>query len=44
EVYLNFQLSSFFGHAWVFKEVSTSNPYVRVQVKKDYTLNFSDIV
>lgn len=44
EVYVNLELSSFFGHAWVFKEISTSNPYVRVQVNKDYTLNFSDLV
>jgi len=40
EVYVNFQLASFFTRPWVFKEVSTSQPYFRVQVKKDYTLNF----
>ncbi len=44
EVYVNFQLSSFFGHAWVFKEISTSKPFVRAQMNKDYTFNFSDIV
>jgi hypothetical protein len=44
EVYVNFQLSSFFGHAWVFKEISTTKPFVRVQMNKDYTLNFSDIL
>ena len=44
EVYVNFQLSSFFGHPWVFKEISVTKPYVRVQVNKDYTLNFSDLV
>src|ERR1017187_2824320 len=44
EVYVNFQLSSFFGHAWVFKEISTSRPFVRVQMNKDYTFNFSDLV
>ena len=44
EVYVNFQLSSFFGHAWVFKEISTSNPFVRVQMNQDYTFNFSDIL
>src|SRR4029077_19478797 len=44
EVYANFQLSSFFGHDWVFKEISVTNPFVRVQVNKDYTLNFSDLV
>jgi len=44
EVYVNFQLSSFLGHAWVFKEISTSKPYVRVRMNKDYTFNFSDII
>ena len=44
EVYFNFQLASLFSHAWVFKEISLSQPFVRVQVNKDYTLNFSDIV
>ena len=44
EVYVNFQLASLFTHAWVFKEVSLSQPFVRVRVNKDYTLNFSDIV
>ena len=44
EVYVNFQLSSFFGHAWVFKEISTSKPFVRAQMNKDYTFNFSDII
>lgn len=44
EAYLNFQLSSFFSHAWVFKEVSLSHPFVRVEIEKDYTLNCSDII
>src|SRR6266542_53966 len=44
EVYVNFQLRSFFGHPWVFKEISVTNPYVRVQMNKDYTLNFSDLI
>ena len=44
EVYVNFQLSSFFGHPWVFKEISTSKPFVRAQMNKDYTFNFSDIL
>jgi hypothetical protein len=43
EVFVNFQLGSFFGKPWVFKEVRTLNPYVRLQVNKDYTLNFSDL-
>jgi hypothetical protein len=44
EVYVNFQLSSFLGHAWVFKEISVTKPYARVQINQDYTLNFSDLV
>ena len=44
EVYVNFQLSSFFGHAWVFREISVSRPFVRVQMNKDKTFNFSDIL
>ena len=44
EVYVNFQLASFFQHPWVFKEVSTTKPFIRVQVNKDYTFNFSDLV
>ncbi len=44
EVYGNFQLASFFGHAWVFKEISATNPFVRVQMNKDGTFNFSDLI
>jgi hypothetical protein len=44
EVYVNLQLSSFFGHAWVIKEVSVSKPFVRVLVNKDNSFNFSDIL
>ena len=44
DVYVNFQLSSFLGHPWVFKEVSTTRPFVRVQMNKDFTLNFSDLI
>jgi len=44
EVYVNFQLASFFGHPWVFKEFSARQPFVRVQMNKDYTLNFSDLI
>jgi hypothetical protein len=43
EAYVNFQLSSFFGKAWVFKEIHTSQPFIRVQINKDYTFNFSDL-
>ena len=44
EVYVNFQLSSFFGKAWVFKEISTLKPYARAQLNKDGTFNFSDLI
>lgn len=44
EVYVNFQLTSIFRHAWGFEEVSVVNPYARVQMNKDRTLNFSDIL
>jgi hypothetical protein len=44
EVYVNFQLSSFFGKAWVFKEICATKPFVHVRMNKDYTLNFSDLV
>jgi hypothetical protein len=44
EVYVNFQLSSFLGHPWVFKEVRAIRPYIRAQMNHDYTLNFSDII
>ncbi len=44
EVYVNFQLSSFFGKAWVFKEISTTRPFIRVQMNRDYTFNFSDLI
>jgi hypothetical protein len=42
-VYVNVQASSLFG-TYVFKEVSTTKPYVRVQMNKDYTFNFSDLI
>ena len=44
DVYVNFQLSSFFGKAWVFKEISTTKPYVRAQLNKDGSFNFSDLI
>jgi hypothetical protein len=44
EVYVNFQLSSLFGKAWVFKEISTTKPYVRAQMNRDGTFNFSDLI
>ncbi len=44
EVYVNFQVSSFFGKPWVFREIRTTEPRLRVQMNKDYTFNFSDII
>jgi hypothetical protein len=44
EVYVNFQLSSFLGRAWVFKEISASRPFIRARMNKDGTFNFSDIL
>src|SRR5271170_6751054 len=44
EVYVNFQLSSFLGKAWEFKEISTTKPFIRAQMNKDGTFNFSDII
>ncbi len=44
EAYGNFQVSSLFGHTWVFKELRTSQPFVHVQMNGDGTFNFSDIL
>lgn len=44
EVYVNFQLSSFLGHPWVFKEISVTGPFARAQMNKDGTFNFSDLI
>jgi hypothetical protein len=44
EVYVNFQLSSFLGHPWVFKKISVTGPFVRAQMNKDGTFNFSDLI
>lgn len=44
EAHANFQLSSFFGKPWVFKDIWTKKPYCRVQINKDYTFNFSDLL
>ncbi len=44
EVYVNFQLSSFFGHAWVFKEINVTKPFVHAQMNRDGTFNFSDLI
>ena len=44
EVFVNFQLSSLFSSAWTFREISTTKPFVRVQVNKDGSFNFSDLI
>ena len=44
EVYVRFQLSSIFLKEWTLKEVRVVKPYARVQMNKDYTFNFSDII
>jgi hypothetical protein len=44
EAYANFQLVSFFGKPWVFKEVRVTQPFARVQINKDRSLNFEDLV
>ncbi len=44
EAYVNFQLSSFFTGAWTFKEISAIKPYVRAQLNKDGTYNFTDLI
>jgi hypothetical protein len=44
EVYVNFQLSSFLGHPWVFKKISVTGPFARVQMNQDGTFNFSDLI
>ncbi len=44
EVYVNFQISSLFGQAWTFKEISTINPFVRAEMNQDGKYNFSDLI
>jgi hypothetical protein len=44
EFYANIQLASLFGRTWVFKEIHLTQPYARVQVGKDRSLNFSDLL
>lgn len=44
EAYGNFQVTSLFGHTWVFKELRTSQPFVHVQMNSDGSFNFSDIL
>jgi hypothetical protein len=44
EVYVRFQLSSVFRHAWGFKEISLDRPYVHMQMNADRSFNFSDLL
>jgi len=44
EFHANFQLVSFFGRAWVFKEIRLTQPFASVQINKDRTLNVSDLI
>jgi Domain of Unknown Function (DUF748) len=44
EAYVNFQFASFLVHPWVFQEVHLVKPFLRVQVNRDYTFNFSDLL
>src|SRR5215469_8073582 len=44
EVYVNFRPTSVFQHPWILKEVSTSRPFIHVQVNSNGTFNFSDIL
>jgi hypothetical protein len=41
---VNFRLLSVFTRAWGFDNVRVINPYVRVQMNKDRTFNFTDIL
>jgi hypothetical protein len=44
EAYANFQLLSFFGKPWVFKEILVTDPFARIQINKDRSLNFDDLI
>jgi len=44
EVHANFQFWSLFTKTFVFSEIQTAQPFIRVQVNPDYSLNFSDII
>ena len=44
EVYVNLELSSIVRQAWTFREIRVTDPYVRAQMNKDHTFNFSDIL
>ncbi len=44
ELYVNFQFSSMFQRAWVFKEVSLKEPFAQVTLRADGKLNFADLL
>ena len=44
EVRVNFEVTSLLGHTWVFNDISTSRPFVHVQINGNGTFNFSDIL
>ena len=44
EVYVRFDLKSFFGPVWRFKEITVTRPFARVEMNADRTFNFSDLV
>lgn len=44
EVYANFQFWSLLTRTFVFEEIRTTQPYLRVQVNPDASLNFSDLI
>lgn len=44
EVYVSFHVLSAFTHTVTFGEISVTKPYARVQMNKDYTFNFSDLI
>ncbi len=44
EAYVNFQLASLFTHSWVLDELSLSQPFLHVQVNRDFSLNLSEML
>jgi hypothetical protein len=44
EVYVSFKPWSVFTSAWTFGKINVVKPFARVQLNKDYTFNFSDLI
>jgi uncharacterized protein involved in outer membrane biogenesis len=44
ELYLNFETTSLFRWAWAFKDLRLVSPYVFLEIRKDGTWNFSDLL